>query len=199
MSDNDEWLTVAEAGKRLGISERQARRDVRLVSGADRRESGKGGLRVRLQALADVRGVAPPREEVRQESGAVSEDGRSMAEEGRRESGAEETGPPANTAQLLKDVTRLEDENRFMREQLAQAVSGWREEQRRTRQLEQRMKELAAPEAVKNEHAPGEAARSMEADGGAARDSEPGNGGTEKGAEGPKLGWWARLWGHGNR
>ena len=44
-----------------------------------------------------------------------------------------------------KDLARVEDENRFMREQLALAMSGWREEQRRSREYEKRMKELVAP------------------------------------------------------
>lgn len=50
-SDPDGFVTIAEAGRRLGISERTARRRAARLSGSDRQESGTCPARVRLSAL----------------------------------------------------------------------------------------------------------------------------------------------------
>ena len=52
MTDNTEWLTVAEAARRLGLSVRHARRLVDRLDDADRLKQATGPLRVRLGALA---------------------------------------------------------------------------------------------------------------------------------------------------
>jgi len=52
----DEFVTVAEAARRLGISDRQALRYVRRVSDADRQESEGSPTRVRLAAVITLRG-----------------------------------------------------------------------------------------------------------------------------------------------
>ena len=54
MTDNTEWLTVAEAARRLGLSDRHARRLVDRLDDADRLKQATGPLRVRLAALAQL-------------------------------------------------------------------------------------------------------------------------------------------------
>lgn len=58
--EEDEWLTVAEAAKRLGLSDRQVRRDVTRLSEHDRTKSDIGPVKVRLHALAFLRGMSVP-------------------------------------------------------------------------------------------------------------------------------------------
>jgi len=92
-----------------------------------------------------------------------------------------------DVARLRKDVTRLEDENRFMREQLGQAVAGWRDEQRRTKEIEQSLKSLPAPDEVDGPEPP---ARPAAVPAPAPRqDAAP----EEEGKRPPGL--WASLWG----
>jgi hypothetical protein len=63
---NNEWLTVAQAASRLGISERQARRYARRLAPEDRRDggheaghgSGSSPAQVRLTALIEARKLA---------------------------------------------------------------------------------------------------------------------------------------------
>ena len=64
LSDVDGFVSIAEAARRLGISERQARRDARRLPDSDRRDAGqtpdraghRAPVRVRLAALAALRG-----------------------------------------------------------------------------------------------------------------------------------------------
>lgn len=58
--EDDEWLTVAEAAKRLGLSDRQVRRDATRLSEHDRTKSDIGPVRIKLQALAFLRGMSIP-------------------------------------------------------------------------------------------------------------------------------------------
>lgn len=85
MSDSDEWETVPESAKRLGIGERKAHRHAAKLSDSDIKVSDSLSL---------------------------------------------------ETERLRRDLARGVDENQFMREQLSMAMSDWREEQRRTRELE---------------------------------------------------------------
>lgn len=59
-NEDDEWLTVAEAAKRLGLSDRQVRRDVTRLSEDNRTKSDIGPVKVRLHALAFLRGMSVP-------------------------------------------------------------------------------------------------------------------------------------------
>ena len=54
MTDTPEWLTVAEAARRLGLSDRHARRLVDRLDEADRLKQTTGPLRVRLAALSQL-------------------------------------------------------------------------------------------------------------------------------------------------
>ena len=54
MTDTPEWMTVAEAARRLGLSDRHARRLVDRLDEADRLKQGTSPLRVRLAALGQL-------------------------------------------------------------------------------------------------------------------------------------------------
>ena len=54
MTETPEWMTVAEAARRLGLSDRHARRLVDRLDEADRLKQGTSPLRVRLAALAQL-------------------------------------------------------------------------------------------------------------------------------------------------
>jgi len=86
--------------------------------------------------------------------------------------------------QALKDVERLTGENDFLRQQLAQAVAGWRDEQRRVKELEQRLKELPAPQSeAAGSEKPQEIAAEARA-GAVPQAQEPAPGDTERRATG---------------
>ena len=56
---SDEWLTLAEVARRLGIHERQARRYANRLDEADRTVSGQKPLRVRVSAIQALRDRTP--------------------------------------------------------------------------------------------------------------------------------------------
>lgn len=96
--------------------------------------------------------------------------------------------------QSQKERARLEEENGFLRQQLAHAVAGWRDEQRRVKDMEQRMKELTGPEEAETLEAP------PKAPGGTETGAMTQGGAEAMGASEARQGehrrpWWARLWG----
>lgn len=166
MTDAEEWLTVPQAARRLGIGDRQAYRHAGKLSDDDVKASDTGQRLVRLSALARQTGVT-----VRQTGG--TEEGQQQ-KQGASDITSDNTLQPSDITvnlsdrmtdtlsdsvsdiaavenlrrelqQSEKDRLRAEDENRFMREQLALAMSGWREEQRRSKDLAQQLKQLPAP------------------------------------------------------
>lgn len=211
-----EWLTITQAAHKLGISERQARRYSGRLSGDDRRASGSGPARVRLtamwallleaRALATSEGRSAPKplttaieeREMGTEAGASGACPASAAimsgpsPAGVRLGSGTEPLPEWEQKQLRRDNARLEDENRFMREQLAQAVSGWRDEQRRVKELEQKLKELPAPAAIGPETTP--QAQATAPDGTERRAaSATGIGAPPRAADSKAEGAWDRL------
>lgn len=55
MSESEEWVTVAEAARRLGLHEKQVRRYASRLSEQDRTPAGQSPLRVRVSALSAAR------------------------------------------------------------------------------------------------------------------------------------------------
>lgn len=53
-TETTEWLTVAEAARRLGLSDRHARRLTDRLADSDRLKEGTSPLKVRLSALAQL-------------------------------------------------------------------------------------------------------------------------------------------------
>ena len=179
MNEADELLTVTEAARRLGISERQARRDVRQLSGADRHESGRGPVRVRLSALRAFRSSNPSNFTVEAGSTTSSADVSGTSPAGadtdggqsRSESGAEEARPNAKSddrddrqealiAQLTGENQRLNAALERAQEGLLKALDSLADERVRVRQLEQLearlIHALPAPAAEVKEAAPEE-------------------------------------------
>lgn len=151
MTDADEWLTISTAAKRLGISERQARRDVSHLPDSDRRTTGRGPARVRLKALSEYRdaikaeetGDDPSPADVR--SGPAHdrpEDGDDVGHESGASPPPSETEPPPPDGrdelieQLRGEVGRLNAALERSQVALSQALTSLSSEQDRTRQLE---------------------------------------------------------------
>lgn len=71
--NGEEWVTVSEAARRLGVSDRQAHRYAGKLSDIDRQKADTGPLRVRLSALRGLRNGRHPAADER-ESGAEASD-----------------------------------------------------------------------------------------------------------------------------
>jgi ParB-like chromosome segregation protein Spo0J len=55
----DEWLTIAQAARRLGVSDRTGRRYAARLADSDRQQADSGPVRVRLSALAAALKASP--------------------------------------------------------------------------------------------------------------------------------------------
>jgi len=140
VSEGEEFVTIAEAARQLGISERQTRRDAGRLSGDDRRVFDTGPMLVRLAALARLRGIGLPDGNSTEP---LSGDVRQVADNDRLVSG--NGGQVADTAtddrQALIEQLRAENERlnaALERAQgaLQQALGALANEQGRTAQLE---------------------------------------------------------------
>ena len=131
MTDNTEWLTVAEAARRLGLSDRHARRLVDRLDEADRLKTGTSPLRVRLAALAqlweredgesDSRTAAPPESEAESDSRASLADAVSRARLEERLEAAETliVELRQDKRQLQETLTREQENHLRLLDQLA--------------------------------------------------------------------------------
>jgi hypothetical protein len=117
-----DWLTVTEAAKALGISERQARRYAGRLAPDDRREAGHEighmtGALVRLEAMAAEREKATGRAKasqstLRPDTGPDVEPDTKQAEAGRDDRPRPDVTPDADQSTL---TSHLLEENRFLR------------------------------------------------------------------------------------
>ena len=209
----EEWLTVPEAARRLGIGERKAYRQTAKLSDSDVKVSDTGQRLVRQSAMGCLTEgrtrraeatssplpqsvlEAAPVSQLSDAAPLVSDTTLRLSDTGGRLSDTTARQPDAEVQLLRKDLARVEDENRFMREQLALAMSGWREEQRRSREYEKRMKELTGPAEGETLEAPPKAPGGTET-GAMTQGGAEAIGAAESPAEEkPAAGWWTRLWG----
>ena len=132
MTDTPEWLTVAEAARRLGLSDRHARRLVDRLDESDRLKQGTSPLRVRLAALAqlweredgesDSRTPAPAESETESHSRTSLEDAVSRARlEERLEAAESLVGELRQDKRQLQEALTREQENHLrLLDQLAE-------------------------------------------------------------------------------
>ena len=132
MTDTLEWLTVAEAARRLGLSDRHARRLVDRLDEADRLKQGTSPLRVRLAALAqlwereggesDSRTPPHAESEIESDSRATIEDAVSRARlEERLEAAESLVGELRQDKRQLQEALTREQENHLrLLDQLAE-------------------------------------------------------------------------------
>jgi hypothetical protein len=110
----DGFVTVSEAARALGISDRQALRYAGRLSDADRRASETGPTRVRLEALRALRGerqnARSPREEVHGTSDAMSDAGPTSVRPGPTHDGGHASDAASNAL-----VEQLKGEVAFLR------------------------------------------------------------------------------------
>jgi hypothetical protein len=118
MSDSDEWITIAEAARLMGISDRHARRLAKRLADQDRRESDSGPDVVRKKAFVEV---ARKAREVSVKNGHSPDVVR------------EESGPESERRSRLDGlVGQLRSENAYLRSELtAQREAHGAEIQRR--------------------------------------------------------------------
>jgi hypothetical protein len=198
-SEAGEFVTIAEAARRLGISERQARRDAGRLPDSDRRDAGhapdKAGHRtaaqVRLNALAPLRGQAMMPDKAGHHAGHTPDT---------RHDGRDEL-----IEQLRGEVSRLNGALERAQTTLGQALGALANEQQRTRALEHEAGRLiAALPAPPSPMQTPPAGRAGDPTAGEAGESEhqggPGDSGAsegEKAAAGhepaARRGWLARL------
>jgi hypothetical protein len=108
MMQPDEWVTVATAAKRLGLSERQTRRLADSLPPEDRTESGIRPARVRWMSLQD-----------RRESGGMSEGSDTQSQFTSDSRPAMSGESPASMSEDVRSlIEQLQSENTFLRAQL---------------------------------------------------------------------------------
>ena len=225
MSDSEvDLLTVAEAAARLGVSERRLRHILQRgeYAATMRTMTRRTRSGIRHSAGIPPETLAALAQEINQdalpafENNAAANAANNAAPAGNNaaQAGGEEAAPAGKSPETIrqeirqeieaeqsqKERARLEEENGFLRQQLAHAVAGWRDEQRRVKDMEQRMKELTGPPEGETLEAPPEAPGGTET-GAMAQDGAEAIGTAKSPAEEsaaeekPAAGWWARLWG----
>jgi aminopeptidase N len=167
MDGADEFVTIAEAARRLGISERQAHRDAKRLSDSDRQTPDRGATRVRLTAFAALGRVLPVEASMSDKEHATSDNGRQAvrhnADNVSDNASESQTDKDALIAQLKAENTRLTEIHQgevgrlnaaLERAQMAlgQALGALANEQQRTHALEieagKLIAALPAPPAV---------------------------------------------------
>lgn len=210
MSDTDEWLTVAEAARRLGIAPRQVRRYADKLGTGDRdtggTSSGQGQgpspLRVRFSAVAALRADGGTKGQSRDTDRDKDRDTQGQSP-GTPEDTAPEATMPAMAFQrvIAEQAARIDSLERD-KERLYNALQLAQENLKREQSLRLigvERAELPAEASAQGQAPQAEPPGSPETEGGQAKDTETGATGPEKGPEGPKAGWWARLWGKGDK
>ena len=144
MTDNTEWLTIADAARRLGLSDRHARRLVDRLDEADRLKQATGPLRVRLAALAQLwereGGESDSRTPARVESDSES-DSPSAVKDAVSRARLEERLEAAETliAELRQDKRQLQDAMQREQENHMRLLDQLAEERQELRLLQARI------------------------------------------------------------
>ena len=212
MTGDDDLLTVAEAAGRLGVSERRLRH---ILQRGEYAASMRPMTRRTRSGIRHSAGIPPETlaalaQEIRLDAVPTIENNAAnkAAPAGNKAAqiGGEEAAPAGKSPEIIrqeirqeieaeqsqKERARLEEENGFLRQQLAHAVAGWRDEQRRVKDIEQRMKELTGPPEGETLEAPPKAPGGTET-GAMAQDGAEAIG-TATPTKKP-LGWWGRFLG----
>lgn len=203
-----EFVTISEAARALGLSERQVRRYAGRMAESDRLTSGSSPARVRLSALAllagkVIVGESTPEEVTGSSPASVGHDDRLSAESVR----------PVSEGSNLRQSGVVSEDLATLREQLASVTAerdgltarladtqtdrdAWKEQAQtltealRAAQDEARAARLIGARPMQQIEAPGLA-------GGDSGEVSASGGGitTPSISEEPKRGFWARLWG----
>jgi hypothetical protein len=152
MSDPEEWVTVAEAARRLNLHARQVRRYAARLRTEDRTQEGQSPLKMRLSSLVSL--VASSRFEKAQEDNTQDRD---RTAEGTG-TAKEDSVPPVSLPADQHLIEHLEAEVSFLRASL-EAASVERSELRRlllmeqteTKRLGEVLQIMAGPKAAEAE------------------------------------------------
>ena len=202
MSEADaEFVTVAEAARRLGISERQARHYAGRLPDSDRQTPDRGPVTVRLAAVAAQRG-----NEANSGTPDAAINGNGMQAGPMPDSGTPDAGRRPDTLRVSPEmVAQLKDEVAYLRGALErsqtlqlQTLTTLDQAQRRAAELEERERKLIAsmpthdtpPEPPGSRHAGG----SAEGDPEAAHPDGKGEQEGEKRRRPWRRPWWRPWW-----
>jgi hypothetical protein len=194
----DEWLTVAEAARRLNISERTARRYAGQMPDTERRAPDKGPVKIRLSSLASLLPLASVSFSMPDMEGKNAGQQQKAPDNAGQENRDAGHVPDSENAAGRELVAHLQAEVSFLRAALEREQENTKGALARLEEAEARSKVLIAAAGQGRLPAPQDGGEASQASGDFSEfSSAPTRAQEGKPSEvsDKKKGFWARLWG----